>query len=102
MTTIPTDLVWIIVAIFILVPALSFLGAVEGEHHYTRAYRRDMKDREKALNDRAVKVLQREHAVWQQELALGRAAHDASTQVKLALHQANTDDTMISIRDLEL
>lgn len=102
MITLPIDMAWLIVAVIVLLPALTFLAATEAEHHYTRAHRADMKAREKALNDRAVRVLQREHAVWVQELALGRAAHDASTQVKLALHQANRDDTMISIHNLEL
>lgn len=102
MTPLPTDVAVAIIAVIVLIPCLTYLASMEAEHHYTRAHRADMKAREKALNDRAVRVLQREHAVCVQELALGRAAHDASTQVKLALHQANMDDTMISMRNLEL
>lgn len=100
MITLPIDLGWLIVAVVILIPALTYLAATEAEHAYTRAHRKDMKARERALNDRAVRVLQREHAVWAQELKLGRAAHDMSTQARLAVHQA-MDDTAIAMPRFE-
>lgn len=93
MITLPIDLGWLIVAVVILIPALTYLAATEAEHAYTRAYRRDMKAREIELSE-GWKQLEKER------LKLGRAAHDMSTQAKLAVHQA-MDDTAISMPRFE-
>lgn len=120
MTTIPVDLDWLILATAalwaILIAVLSYLATIAADHHYTRAYRKYMKTREEtidiakenvtareeAVQQREDAVLDREVAVFDRELALGRAAHDAATQTRAALYQANVDDTVIAMPRLEL
>jgi len=91
MTVLPVDVGWLIVAVFILVPALTYLATIEANHHYSRASRKDMRDREQSLNQRAVKILEREQAVFERELSLGRRAHDAATQIHMALTEHDTE-----------
>ena len=95
MTTLPVDLGWLILATFILIPALCFIATLEANHAYTRAYRKDMTAREKD-------VAAREAAVLEAELTLGRVANETARKAWLVYQQAAFDDTEVSMPRLEL
>jgi len=71
---------WFIVACLIVPPILCVLATFESNRLQRKALR------------------EREQAVYEAELDLGRLAHDINTQIRLTLNQAD-DDTIISLID---
>jgi uncharacterized protein (DUF3084 family) len=111
---ITTNMLALLIAVFLAGPAVCALVTLETHRSATRASRRNMKRREKELSNRAVWVLEREQNAADRDIALdakearvalretelGRAAHDMSTQTKLILVEAS-EDTVVSIPEWE-
>ena len=107
MTPIPVDLGWLILAGFILMPAMAYLASYEAKIDATRWHRKWVKTKEKALNEQAVHLLKqdiavrkREDAVHEREVKLGRKALVVSALTKAALDDVNGDDAVPTMQEL--